>query len=467
MILTFTTTATPATDLGYLLHKHPDRVHTFELSFGLARVFYPEATAERCSAALMLEVDPVALVRGRGVAETQYVNDRPYAASSFLSVAIARIFGSALGGRCRDRPDLAATAIPLVIEIAALPCRGGESFLRRLFEPLGYAVEARALPLDETFPDWGPSPYFDVRLSATVRLADALSHLYVLVPVLDAEKHYWLGQEEVEKLLRHGEGWLAAHPAREVITQKYLRFRPLIASALARLVPEDEEGSEDEPETRDAAEEKIEAPLGLHEQRLHRVAEILRASGARRVLDLGCGEGKLLRRLLSDRQFEEIVGLDAGSRSLEIAAERLNLDRLPPGRRGRLRLLHGALTYRDRRLEGYDAAALVEVIEHLDPPRLAAFERVVFEFARPGLVVLTTPNAEYNALFPSLPAGRFRHADHRFEWTRAEFVAWAERVASRFGYRAELSPLGPEDPQRGAPSQMAVFTRNEPAGGPR
>lgn len=467
MILTLTTTATPATDLGYLLHKHPDRVHTFELSFGLARVFYPEATAERCSAALMLEVDPVALVRGRGVAETQYVNDRPYAASSFLSVAIARIFGSALGGRCRDRPDLAATAIPLVIEIAALPCRGGESFLRRLFEPLGYAVEARALPLDETFPDWGPSPYFDVRLSATVRLADALSHLYVLVPVLDAEKHYWLGQEEVEKLLRHGEGWLAAHPTREVITQRYLRFRPLIASALARLVPEDEEGSEDEPETRDAAEEKIEAPLGLHEQRLHRVAEILRASGARRVLDLGCGEGKLLRRLLSDRQFEEIVGLDAGSRSLEIAAERLDLDRLPPGRRGRLRLLHGALTYRDRRLEGYDAAALVEVIEHLDPPRLAAFERVVFEFARPGLVVLTTPNAEYNALFPSLPAGRFRHADHRFEWTRAEFSAWAERVASRFGYRAELSPLGPEDPQRGAPSQMAVFTRNEPAGGPR
>lgn len=464
MILTLSTSAEPATDLGFLLHKHPDRVHTFELSFGLARVFYPEATAERCTAALMLEVDPVALVRGRGVSETQYVNDRPYAASSFLSVAISRVFGSALGGRCRDRPELAAGAIPLEIEIAALPCRGGETFLRRLFEPLGYAVDAQALPLDETFPDWGPSPYFDVRLSGTVRLADALSHLYVLVPVLDAEKHYWLGREEVEKLLRHGEGWLAAHPAREVITQRYLRFRPLIASALARLVPEEEEeGPAEAPETRDAAEERIEAPLGLHEQRLNRVAEILRESGAKRVLDLGCGEGKLLRRLLTDRQFEEIVGLDAGSRSLEIAAERLNLDRLPSGQRGRIRLLHGALTYRDRRLEGYDAAALVEVIEHLDPPRLAAFERVVFEFARPGLVVLTTPNAEYNALFPSLPAGRFRHVDHRFEWTRAEFAAWAERVAGRFGYRAKLAPLGPEDPEHGAPSQMAVFERIEAA----
>lgn len=464
MILTLTTTASPATDLGFLLHKHPDRVHTFELSFGLARVFYPEAGAERCTAALMLEVDPVALVRGRGVAETQYVNDRPYAASSFLSVAIAKVFGSALGGRCKDRPELAAMAIPLEIEIAALPCRGGERFLRALFEPLGYAVEARGLPLDETFPDWGPSPYFDVRLSATVRLADALSHLYVLVPVLDADKHYWLGREEVEKLLRHGEGWLAAHPAREAITQRYLRFRPLIASALARLVPE-EEGPADEPEPQDAAEEKIEAPLGLHERRLARVAEILRESGARRVLDLGCGEGKLLRRLLADRQFEEIVGLDAASRSLEIAAERLNLDRLPPAQCGRIRLLHGALTYRDRRLEGYDAAALVEVIEHLDPPRLAAFERVVFEFARPGLVVLTTPNAEYNALFPSLPAGDFRHADHRFEWTRAEFAAWAEGIARRFGYRAELGPLGPEDSERGAPSQVAVFRRNDPAGG--
>ncbi len=193
MILTLTTTASPATDLGFLLHKHPDRVHTFELSFGLARVFYPEASAARCTAALMLEVDPVALVRGRGMTETQYVNDRPYAASSFLSVAISRVFGSALGGRCRDRPELAATAIPLEIELAALPCRGGERFLRQLFEPLGYQVEARSLPLDETFPQWGASAYFDVRLTATARLADALSHLYVLVPVLDAEKHYWLG----------------------------------------------------------------------------------------------------------------------------------------------------------------------------------------------------------------------------------------------------------------------------------
>ncbi len=455
MFLSLSTTASPATDLGFLLHKHPERIHRFDLPFGVAQVFFPEATETRCTAALTIEVDPVALVRGRNAAEAQYVNDRPYAASSFLSVAIARIYGSALGGRCRDRPELAATAIPLEIEVAALPCRGGEDFLRRLFEPLGYQVEARALPLDERFPEWGVSPYFDVRLEATQRLSDALAHLYVLIPVLDTEKHYWLGNEEVEKLLRHGEGWLAAHPEREAIARRYLRFRPLVASALSRLG----EGEEEDAQGADEREATLEVPMRLHDVRLDRVVETLRAAGARRVLDLGCGEGKLIRRLLEDRQFEEIVGLDASSAALQVAEERLKLDRLPERKRARVRLLHGALTYRDRRLSGYDAAALVEVIEHVDLARLGALERVVFELARPATVVLTTPNADYNRLFPGLPAGRFRHRDHRFEWSRSELAAWAEGVATRFGYRAEISPLGPEDPELGAPSQLAVFSR--------
>jgi len=187
MLLTLTTTAAPATDLGYLLAKNPARLHTFDLAFGKAHVFYPEATPERCTAALMLEVDPVGLVRGRqgpageGGALEQYVNDRPYVASSFLSVAIARVLGSALGGRSKDRPELAQQAIPLEARVSVLPCRGGEGFLRRLFEPLGYEVAAQQHPLDETNPDWGSSRYFSVTLRATKRLADLLTHLYVLV----------------------------------------------------------------------------------------------------------------------------------------------------------------------------------------------------------------------------------------------------------------------------------------------
>ena len=466
MLLTITTTAKPATDLGFLLHKKPSAVRTEDLSFGKAHVFYPEATDDRCTAALLLEVDPVALVRGRpgaageGGTSDQYVNDRPYAASSFLSVAISRVLGTALGGRSKDRPELAASAIPLEARIAALPCRGGESVLRRLFEPLGYEVSATRHPLDERFPDWGESPYFTVTLSATKRLCELLTHLYVLVPVLDDEKHYWVGDEETEKLLRHGEGWLATHPDRELIARRYLKHqRGLAREALARLTSEEESDPDAKQETRDADEAAIERRISLNEQRLGAVMSVLRSAGAKSVVDLGCGEGKLLAELLGDAQFERIVGLEVSHRSLERARERLKLDRLPPMKAARIALWHGSLTYRDARLAGFDAATLVEVIEHLDVDRLGALERTVFEFARPATVVVTTPNSEFNVRFETLPAGRFRHSDHRFEWTRAEFRAWAEGVASRFGYVVRFLPVGPDDPDLGPPTQMGVFAR--------
>lgn len=467
MLLTITATWDPATDLGYLLHKNPARTQSFELSFGKAHVFYPEVSPERCTAALLLDIDPDGLVRGRrGTGEgllDQYVNDRPYVASSFLSVAIAEVFGSALAGRSKERPDLAESELPLEARLSALPSRGGETFLRRLFEPLGYRVTAEGLPLDEHFPDWGQSPYFNVTLQGRCRLRDLLRHIYVLVPVLDHEKHYWVGDAEVEKLLRNGEGWLAQHPERELITSRYLKYqRSLAREALARLVGAEEEEEEPEPDApREHAgsdEDAIERPLGLHEQRLAAVATQLKQAGARQVLDLGCGEGKLIRLLLAEPQFERIVGMDVAVRSLEIARDRLGLDRLPEVQRQRVELLHGALTYRDSRLAGFDAAAVVEVIEHLDPARLAAFSRVLFAFARPKTVVVTTPNREYNLTFERLAAGALRHPDHRFEWTRSEFEAWAGEVAEGHGYQVRFAPLGPVDPDLGAPTQMGVFT---------
>lgn len=467
MLLTIATTRPPATDLGWLLHKHPEKVQLFPLAFGQAHVFYPEASEERCTAALLLDVDPVGLARQRRNAGSellaQYVNDRPYVCSSFLSVAIAQVYGSALAGSCKGKPELAETPLPLTARLTSLPCRrGGEAFLRRLFEPLGYAVAATRHALDEQFPEWGESPYFTVELSATVRLADLLSHLYVLVPVLDDEKHYWVGPDEVEKLLRHGEGWLSTHPEREQIASRYLRRQgKLVKSALAHLEGDADLGPDPEEAAaeRDLAEERLEARVSLHERRLTAVMAALQASGAKRVLDLGCGEGKLLRQLASDPRFTEIVGVDVSVRSLEIARQRLDRLRLPDNLKDRLKLLHGALTYRDARLEGFDAAAVVEVVEHLDPPRLGAFESVLFGHAQPGVVVLTTPNREYNVRFENLPAGKFRHADHRFEWTRAEFAAWCERVCSAYGYGVRIEPLGEVDAEVGAPSQMAVFTR--------
>jgi 3' terminal RNA ribose 2'-O-methyltransferase Hen1 len=465
MLLTITNTTPPASDLGYLLHKNPERWQSFELAFGKAHVFYPEVSTDRCTAALLLDIDPVGLVRnrrGRGDESgtlDQYVNDRPYVASSFLSVAIARVLGSALAGTSKNRPDLAKEALPLEAKIAVLPCRGGEVFLRRLFEPLGYEVIAFHHALDEKFPEWGESPYYTVRLRATVRLQDLLTHLYVLVPVLDAEKHYWVGQDEVEKLLRHGEGWLAAHPEKEEIVFRYLkRFGRLAREALARLSDEDNPDPDAVEEERSRAETVFEETLKLNDQRIGAVMAVLKNSGAKRVLDLGCGEGKILKALLETPAFEEIVGMDVSYRSLERAQERLHLDSLPAQRRARIKLIQGSLIYRDQRLSGYEAAIVVEVVEHLDPPRLAAFERVLFEHAKPRLVVLTTPNFEYNVRFETLPAGQFRHKDHRFEWTRSQFEQWARGIAERFKYSVHFLPVGPQDSEVGAPTQMGVFT---------
>jgi 3' terminal RNA ribose 2'-O-methyltransferase Hen1 len=430
-------------------------------------VFYPQADDDRCTVALLLDVDPVGLVRnrrgpaGEGFALEQYVNDRPYVASSFMSVAISQVFGSALSGRSRERPELVTQKLPLSAKISVLPARGGEPLLHDLFEPLGYRVTAVRHPLDKQFPEWGEGPYFDVTLETDVTLHDLLTHLYVLIPVLDGEKHYWIGEDEVEKLLRHGEGWLAQHPHKERIVDRYLKRRKyLTRQALARLLEEDQQeaAAAEDAEIAHADEEAaVEKPISLNEQRLSSVIAALKSAGAKSVLDLGCSTGNLLLRLLEDKRFEKITGLDVSYRALEIAADKLHLDRLPEKQRQRIALVHGSLTYRDKRLVGYDAAAVVEVIEHLDAARLAAFERVLFEFARPKTVILTTPNVEYNVKFPTLPAGKLRHKDHRFEWTREHFQSWTSAIADHFGYSVRFLSVGDEDPQLGSPTQMAIF----------
>jgi 3' terminal RNA ribose 2'-O-methyltransferase Hen1 len=460
MFLSVATTHQPATDLGFLLHKHPDRLHEFDLTFGKAFVFYPEASEARCEAAMVLDVDPVGLVRGKGQSDgllDQYVNDRPYAASSFLSVALNKAFRTAMSGVCNTRPQLAESAIPLEAVVTPLPARGGEKVLRQLFEPLGWRVDVDPI----AGPNAGTTGrfYAHLKLTGTARLSALLNHLYVLIPVLDDAKHYFVGEDEIDKLLDRGEGWLDSHPAKELIVRRYLRHRGALArAALARLAPETQQEVV-EPGERAAPEDALEAPIRLNDQRLTAVVEALRATGCKTIADLGCGEGKLLHRLLGERWAERLIGLDPAAHTLEWAAKRLKL-RLPGGPpEGRVLLLHGSLTYRDDRWAGVDAAALVEVIEHLDPDRLPLVERVVFGEARAGNVIVTTPNAEYNVRFPNLASGSFRHPDHRFEWTRAEFRAWADRIEVTYGYRASLSGIGQQDELVGAPTQMAVFTR--------
>jgi 3' terminal RNA ribose 2'-O-methyltransferase Hen1 len=465
VLLTITTTHEPATDLGFLLHKHPDRVQ----AAGAAHVFYPEATAARCTAALMLEVDPIALVRrtkqGGQPELTQYVNDRPYAASSMLAVALKEAFRTALTGRCEARPELARQKIPLEIRVPALRCRGGAELAHRVFAPLGWTVTASPVPLDP--PEWGDSPYLDLRLSGEVLLSDALNHLYVLLPALDDAKHYWVSTDEVDKLIRAGGDWLAAHPEKALIARRYLAHqRELTQSALSRLAevddtaPEDLDnavaGQTDQTDQADQADQEVTKPLAA--QRREAILDILRERNARTVGDFGCGAGVLTKDLLAQPGIDTVVATDVSARALGLAAQRLRLDTMSEARRARLKIFQSALTYRDARLAGLDAAVLMEVIEHVDPPRLPALERSVFGFAAPGTVIVTTPNVEYNVHY-DLPAGTSRHRDHRFEWTRAEFAAWAQQAAAGYGYQVTFRPVGPLDPETGAPTQLALFTR--------
>jgi 2-polyprenyl-3-methyl-5-hydroxy-6-metoxy-1,4-benzoquinol methylase len=508
VLLTISTTATPATDLGFLLHKHPDKVQEFGQSFGTATIFYPEADEGRCTAALLLDVDPIALVRSRGknspdFSLSQYVNDRPYAASSLLAVALGDVFRTARAGRCKARPDLPDRPMPLEILLPALPCRGGPSLAERLFSPLGWAVEAESVPLDDGFPEWGDSRYVRLTLRGDVRLADALNHLYVLLPVLDDGKHYWIAPDEVDKLVRAGEGWLYGHPERGLITRRYLGRRWTLArAALARLAELGDDTEErlepavsEEPEAGETASDELAAasndlemseavpeavseasdlsdlsdksaadgaapevkPKALNTRRREAVLETLEELGATSVIDLGCGQGELVGALLARPRFARVAGMDVSPMALTIAARKLKLERMPDGKRARLTLFQGALTYTDKRLTGYDAAVLMEVVEHVDPPRLTALERVVFGHARPQHVLVTTPNVEYNPRYEFLTG--LRHPDHRFEWNRAEFAAWATRVAEEYGYQVAFKPVGDVDPEVGAPTQMGVFTR--------
>lgn len=473
MLLTITYTGKQTQNLGYLLHKNPYRAQSFDLSFGHAYVFYPEVSDEKNTAALLLDINPIDLARGKlGTRDGglfDYVNDRPYVSSSFMSTALSRVFNTAMSGKCDKNQELADTPINLTACIHMLPCRGTEELPKEIFEPLGYTVETRTSILDEKFPEWGDSAYIDLTISGTVTLSGLLNHLYVLIPVFDKQKHYYVSEDEIEKLMKHGEGWLAGHPARNKIVNRYFNMRRSFAHrAIDRLIESepvdaedlDENAEEIEAETEAAVPNEIkEKRISLNTRRLEAVKNAVIESGASSVIDLGCGECKLTSMLLEEKQIKRICAADVAVRALEKAKQNLRYDRMPPYKKDKLTLMQASLTYKDPRFSGYDAACIVEVIEHLDPLRIPAFERVVFEFAVPNTVVVTTPNKEYNTHYEWLSEGNLRHNDHRFEWSRDEFAKWTDHICETFGYTVERSEIGDVDEEYGAPTQMGVFRK--------
>ncbi|MBG0739922.1 3' terminal RNA ribose 2'-O-methyltransferase Hen1 [Paeniglutamicibacter antarcticus] len=453
-----------ATALSHLLRKHPGRLQTFELPVGNAHLFYPEYSPQRTTAALLLEVDAIGLVRSKrfrgddGVLD-YYINDRPYTASSLLAVAMGRVLRSAMTPTSEAYPELANTALPLRLEVPVISTRGrdGHDLAQRLFVPLGWTVDQRHIALDEVYPLWDDSRYSSLVLTGTVPLYLALRQLYVLLPVLDDSKHYWVNDDEAGKLVRQGEGWLPGHPERALISHRYLAHqKDLVAAADARIP-----GETNAPPGIASAQNPTQgaSPQPLRVLRAEAVMTALKDCGAHEVVDVGSGSGALLRRMQKDRFFTRILGTDVSARSLEQAARAMNLDELADTDKTRITLLHSSVLYHDERIAGFDAAVLMEVIEHIEPGRLSALEDSIFAGAAPSIVIVTTPNSDYNHLYPALSGGSLRHDDHRFEWTRADFAQWAEAVAERHSYGVEYRPVGEVSVSAGAPTQMAIFRK--------
>jgi len=460
--LTITTTHSPATDLGYLLHKHPDKVQSFNIPGGKAVVFYLEATEQRCTATLLMDINNIDLVKVMRIPVDyslmkHYVNDRPYVASSFMSSAISKVYGTAMNGNCKAKPELTAIEMPLQCKLSPINVKGGEEFIRRMFEPLGYDLNIHRLPIDSLDPEWGNSDYYSIALKNNILLKHLLSQLYILIPVFDKQRHYWISKQNVDVLLEKGSDWLPTHPEVEVITKYYLKhLRTLTQMALDRLLADKNQDSNDE-QTPNPIISNITG--SLNRQRYKTVMETLKELGGRRVLDLGCGDGRLIKLLLKDSQFFKIIGMDVSYRSLQRAKASLYMDEMSPKMKARIDFIHGSLLYRDERLKGFDIAVILEVVEHIDPDRLIDFEKVIFKFARPANVILTTPNSEYNRIYSINNPSEYRHPDHRFEWSRDQFSSWVERIGSEYDYSATLQSIGDVNSEYGSPTQMAVFKR--------
>ena len=458
MLLKITYKGENTQELGYLLHKNPYRAQQFELSFGKAYVFYPEVSDERTTAALLLDMDPIELARGKtGSSEGglfDYVNDRPYASSSFMSTAINRIFGTAMSGRCDKRPELAEKPLDLTARLYCLNDGGSDELAHRIFEPLGYTVETKREKLDDRFIQWGESPYITLTISAKVRLCDLLDQLYVLIPVFDRQKHYYTDEAEIEKLMKHGERWLKDHPERDKIIYRYFSVRKSYARRAIDILLDSgaEEPAEVLPPENETAGEQKEKKEPLNKLRLEAVRKEVLSSGASSVIDMGCGEGRLTALLLKEKQIKKVTACDVSVRELEKAKQRLKVDTMQPYLKDKLTLMQASLTYRDDRFSGFDCACLTEVIEHIEPMRLTSLEHIVFGIASPRTVIITTPNKEYNAKYEFLPEDALRHDDHRFEWTRLEFLSWAK-------HKAEIKEVGEHDDSLGSPTQMGVFTK--------
>lgn len=446
MLLTINCEGPDAMDLSWLLHKRPNRFQAFNLGYGKAFVFFTEYSQNSCTACLLLEIMPDALndLCKSKDGEFQYVNSRQYLSSSLLAGAIGKAYSSAIKGTCQDKPDLVGKKHGFKVRINNFSCRLNPIFIDRIFSPLGYQIEWRNIQINDEYCTGG-FICGDLQLSIDATLQEILSHLYILLPVFDRQTHFWLDESQLQKFIRHCQGWLGRHPEKRLIINEYfgpvseLKYRLMKHFGVIRPLAD-----------------KSRTPT-FNQMRRSAISDVIAASGAKTIIDLGCGDGSFVFSLHGQNRYEKLAGMDASAQNIENARKKFDSPFFH--RRKSPEFFIGSITYRDKRISGYDAVILSEVIEHFEPERMDGVMRNILGEARPKLFVMTTPNKAYNQEFPFLEAGEFRHPDHRHEFGEDEFISFCEKYAAVFGYDLEISHVGVELSRIGSPTFMGIFKK--------
>ena len=447
MQLTIQATGDNAKVMSHLLSKNPANLYERNQKGHLVRFFYSKFTDQEVEATIFVTPDPIELVQSNSNSYdiTHYINDREFAVSSIFCSLIRSALGTALNGQPKEQyMEWVDHPFSLQFEFGPVVSTLTDQQLAELFEPLGFALAITRQEIDYSIRMKDESSARYLTLRGTKTLHESLRQLFVLIPVLDNYKHYYIDEKEIEKLERYGEGWLENHPLRDFIYRKSLRFKELYSQ-----VESQKPAGEPEVQVKKAR---------LNELRYEKIAETVSQLKPESVVDFGSGEGKLSERLGLIAGVREILAVEPSQSAAVKAAARFHKAQenehftMP-------KTLWGSLFYFDERLQGKDAIILCEVIEHIDEDRLPKAMDTILHAYRPGALIITTPNREYNDVYEM--EERFRHTDHRFEWTRAEFQQWCLERNNQEFYGLQFEGIGEEHDLQGHPTQMCIFTRKE------
>lgn len=435
--------------VSHLIAKNPHNLYERKEKGGLVRIVFTKNEEREVHILFFVTVDNMELTKNQTnfSSITHYINDRESAVSSIFCSVLRKAVGTALNGKPKDEfKEWVNYSFPLEITFGPLSTKLTNHELAGLFEPLGYelTIENGKVLLPASFAKKSSAKFITLKANQTIQ--DCFRHLFVLIPVMDQYKHYYIDEKEVDKLKRYGEGWLSFHPKRNEIIKESLIFSDLIEKS--RLIESKPSKEKQAPLTKKKS---------LNQWRYEKIIETVKGLPHNsRIVDMGAGEGKLTAQLGFIRGIEELVAVEPSEREQLKAKKRIEAlvgkpDFLLPT------FKWGSLFYYDSELEKKDIFILCEVIEHIDENRLGKIFDTIFTKYKPYHVIVTTPNQDYNAVYDMNEAKR--HSDHRFEWTQQQFKEWTKYWESHANYKAQIDGIGEYVEGYGYPTQMVIFSQ--------